>query len=897
MEDIKNQQNKSGIRADYQCEFMQNYVAESTIDSGKGIESIKTGSDGAVVFFIDKNSSLTALISRSGSDSGWDTVTLSTPGFTATAFDLNHDEKTSKFRLCFAETKNGRSELRVSDEILLGEEQLRRFKGSLTYQSKRLSTPERTINHITINSRDVLFSSVLKSADALYHHFTYEDEPQGYTLPENTKTVRQLTIGNLYGDSGVFLLYDMPDNQRTMLFQGFPEAESGQIFQARFETGKLINYFDLVADENGNSVLYTAGEGIYRFKDTNSGREEIAASNITYTRLDVSKNKDNVTLWAIGAGTGEKCLYYLTNTYYQIGDSGNQLVAGSKWTAPLPMYQNIVEFSAIRGQDYVNQLFLFSNSVNNGAPGLVHFWQDAVSTTWQETPIGVADLDSTIELNTYSTEVNFSKEVSSVQVDGKISISCEQSTVLYINNKKHFLTTGNEIELDYINRIHIICPTDSLAAPVITISAPFLDAPLHIDPARGVAEKLKEKIKSGADLGRLKKQNGELLVKGNFDKKTLDKVASAINHIADTAVTLGGQHTEPSNPGQSHLVMQAAFSDNLVMAGGTIPAGTTFLTDIGNAIGDIFYSVKKGFMEITDFIIEKIGQGVQFIIEVGGKVIRWIAKAAKDAMSFLEKVWEKVKVFFKDLVEFLAFLFDWDDIKDTKEALKMTIIKGLHAVSPGLKELEVMALTKIRELKKNLEQVLGFDDPSLNKNFSELADSPAPYEGKQLDSRTNWVDSKKDLIFGNAGVQSDGMDINQLSNLKDTTDDPDLKSVLDLLIDMFKGKLSLGEFMRKMAKVIIDLTFNVIETIVNELFKLIIDSVDFIVNALTAEVHVPLLSDLYKKISGSGLSIVDFMSLVIAIPMTIGYKLANHSAPFKDMTAEQFSNNIVASLA
>ncbi|RBL89761.1 hypothetical protein [Chitinophaga flava] len=888
MEDNKNQQNKSGIRADYQCEFMQNYVAESTIDSGKGIESIKMGDDGAVIFFIGKNGVLTALIAANGSDSGWDAVTLSTEGFTATAFDIYHDEKTSKFILCFAETKDGQTTLRVSDEISLGEDQLKKFKGSLNYRSKKLASPERTINHITIHSKGVLFSTVLKSTDALYYHFEYKDEPQAYTLPENTKTIRQLTIGSLYGGAGVFLLYDMPDNNRTMLFQGFPEAEGEEAFEHRFETdkGKTINCFDLVADEQGNSVLYTAGDGIYRFKDTREGKEKIADVNINYTRLDVSKNNGEITVWAIGKGTGEACLYYLTNNYYQIDRSGNQQLTESNWTKPLPMYQNITEFSAIRGKDYVNQLFLFSDSVNNGAPSLVHFWQDAVSKNWQEMAVGVANLDNSVELNTYTTEVNFSKEVPSAQANGKISISSKENTILYINNKKHFLTIGKHIELDYINRINIICPVDSLAAPAITISAPFLDAPLHIEPAKGIAEKLTEKIKSGADLRSAKKQNGELLLKGSFDPKKLDSVASAINNIAGTAITLSGQGKE--NP--PNAITQVTF-------GGTIPADAIFLTDIGNTIGDIFYSIKKGFMEITRFFIEKVAQGVQFIIEVGGKVIRWIANAAKDAIIFLEKVWEKVKVFFKDLVEFLAFLFDWNDIKETKEALKMAITKGLKSISPGLKELEAMALDKIRGFKKNLEQVLGFDDPSLNKNFSEMANSPAPYEGKRLDSRMNWMDSKKDVVFGNTGVQSDGVDVNKLSNVKDTSHDPDLKTVLDLIIDLFKGKLLLGEFIKKMAKVIINLTFKAIEAIVKELFKLIIDSVDFIVNALEAEINVPLLSDIYKKISGSSLSIVDFISLIIAIPMTIGYKLANNSAPFKDITAEQFSNNIVASLA
>lgn len=218
----------NGVTVQYQCEFMENYVAESTVDAGKGIKSIKIGNDGAIIFFISKSGILTAVITSNGSDTGWGIAELSHPGYQTQSFDFYYDETQKTFRLCYSQRKGKLSELLVSDEVVLNDENLEKFKSILNYQHKRLSQPERTIGPITMDKRGVLFGSLLETTDALYHYFEYQNQPTAYTLPENTKTVTQLSVGRIYGDYGVFILYDM-GNARTMLFQGFPEGDGGSI--------------------------------------------------------------------------------------------------------------------------------------------------------------------------------------------------------------------------------------------------------------------------------------------------------------------------------------------------------------------------------------------------------------------------------------------------------------------------------------------------------------------------------------------------------------------------------------------------------------------------------------------------------------------------------------------
>lgn len=289
-------------------------------------------------------------------------VSLSEAGYEVSSFDFYYDEVHQKFRICFSQRKNQLSELLVSEEIVLNQTHLEQFKSYLKYESKRLSQPSRIVDHITMDQRGVLFSTSFEKTDALYHYFEYHRQPENYTLPENTIQAKQLSVGRLYGDYGVFVLYEIGKNG-TMLFQSFPEKEGAEISQYRFETGEVISCFDLLEDEAGNSILYVAGKGIFKFDSPDDEKEQVAPKTISYSKIDVSKNDDDVTIWALDKK--DRYLYYITNTFQQIDARGNYLNTIQRWTLPLKMHEGITEFTAIKGDNFTNQLFYLILVPNN----------------------------------------------------------------------------------------------------------------------------------------------------------------------------------------------------------------------------------------------------------------------------------------------------------------------------------------------------------------------------------------------------------------------------------------------------------------------------------------------------------------------------------------------------
>lgn len=64
----------------------------------------------------------------------------------------------------------------------------------------------------------------------------------------------------------------------------------------------------------------------------------------------------------------------------------------------------------------------------------------------------------------------------------------------------------------------------------------------------------------------------------------------------------------------------------------------------------------------------------------------------------------------------------------------------------------------------------------------------------------------------------------------------------------------------------------------------VIRSVEKILNA---SINIPFFSHLYKEISGDDLSVNDLICLLIAIPMTVLYKVGEGEAPFQDNGEKQ----------
>ncbi len=874
MENKESLPQESGITVNYHCELMQNYVPESIIDFGKGLRCVKADEDEAFLFFIDKLGQLQVLVHSDITGSGWRMHTISDSGYEVTAFGVFENQTHGQFRISYARRKGGLSELLVSEYIGIATIDNDIWKPEYNWQQKTIERKERIIDHITMDEQGLLFSANYTRTDANFYYFKYDSQPVAYSLPENATSVRQITLGKLGNSYGVFLLYYVQQN-RTLLFRGLQPDKYGSVAQYRFDTGAEIESFDLLPDDNGNSVLYTSGKGIFRFQNPYSGKEEIVspAHELRFHKIDVSRFKKDIAIWVIGKKNGKPGLYYINNRTYDAG-SANSTVDNA-WTRPLQMQADIEEFESVKGRNLINQLYLLGQSKDKKEEGLLHFWQDKVSTQWHEQFLHIDNLNFSREIESYTIELGFTAEKMQQMFDRKVAISSDENIVIYINNRRYFLIDETPVTLDLAQNqmINIIYPVKSLQAGKVILSGDFLDDTIEIDPSSGIMKKIKMQLSTPEALKNAKTQTGNKLIKG-VSEKELASIAKAIAQMGDA----------------NEQIASGTTGTLSVQAGATTRGSSG--NWLSNAIGDLYHAVERGFETVTRFVVETAGKIYKVIIEIAGQVFDFLVDTAKKVVAFVEKVFNSVKSFFNDLFDYLAFLFNWDDIIETKNALKAYTLNLFTGFEEGIGGFEKVVVSFIENIQKDIQYDLGIE--GINDPRKSANDSGG-------DSRTNWVGSKKSYIEQgkSEGIQS--MPGQMKDAILSAFDDilPTLLKYKDLLVDslsgvadkfyaFFMGDLSIVDLLKYIALSLANVGLELAKDLVKLLFKTLKATVRAVIGTLSTALNIPFFSALYKAITGAELSILDLICLLIAIPTTAAYKIGVGEAPFKKLNSQEF---------
>jgi hypothetical protein len=887
MDNKKSLLQQSGIRVGYHSELMQNYVSESIINFGKGLQTVKHTKDEAFLFFIDNKNALQVLVHSTTEGSGWKMHQVSETGYKVTAFNV-FEEKVAdmpSFRISYARAKGGVNQLLVSNLLVIQNIDTKTWNCNYQWTSKQVVQPEREIDHITLDQQGLLYSTNATKADANYCYFKYAAQPAKYTLPENGREAKQIQLGKYGGYFGVFMLYYI-GKEKTMLFQAIEEDDDEEILQKRFLRDIDINGFDLLPDAEGNSVLYAAGDGIYRVidRETDNGIKSVVETivkadvGLKFTTINASQLNDEVAVWTVGKSGAKTGLYYNTNRTY---NDNQQAGVGKNWTPPMQMLGNISNFVSVKGENLLNQLYLFDAE----AQQLVHFWQDAVTTKWKEQALQIENMDHTIDIQSYTIHLNFTADKMDSLKGKKIGISSAENIAVYINNQRRFLTEQTPVMYDVETNqmINIVFPVDSLEASSIILSGDCLDNAIEINPTSGVMKKLAAKLSSADALKNAKTQKGESLVDKNTNDSTLKEVAKAIADMnkADSNVAKA--------PQLMAMGAATALSDTNILGGG-------FWDATKSALGDVWHAVEKGYAMIEEYTIKFLDNACRVVMKIAGQIFDFIIDTVKKVVAFVVKVFNKIGTFFKKLFEFLAFLFNWEDIIATKRALKGYTLGIIEGFEDNLTKIQNFLVGYLQEVQDKVRKELEWD------KLSEANKKPSTNNTE--DSRTSFVSSKKEYLakdkeetiqnlpkdLQNALADGFGSIMEGLTKYQDLILQS-LNIVGSKFMAFFKGEISLIDLLKYIALSLANIGLEIAKDIINLLFNAIKALINIIKISLKGSINIPFFSALYKKVAGDDLSVLDLICLLIAIPTTVGYKLGMGEAPFKALNEKDYINS------
>lgn len=866
------------VRVDYYSELMNNYFPESTIEAGEDLRSLMVDEDKPMLFYLSKEKHLKALLRSEGSASGW--IELPFSENEVASFELEYNVDENHFQIAKVEG----NKVWISDEISLDTTQFETLDKRISWSSLEADTSEETINRVSIGIEHVLFATTTPNDDAVYYVALLDDmEPARYTLAEHGQKIVQFELGQFLYDNGVFLLYDMV-GERSMIFQSFPDSEYDKTTKSRFETGEFIHCFTLLKAENGNDIIYAAGNQIHEF-DTIDGEQNFRVTTLpanlkTIKKIRAARHGNERSVWALDTNG----LYYQTNHFFE--QKTQQFTTG-KWTLPILMAKDAEQFTCLKGRGIRNQLY--SINTKHGSE-LTLLWQDAVTTLWNSEKVTVKAADSLKEIESYSAHVRFKTTAVTKTFSGtRVKLKADSNLFIYVNSESYHIGPNREatISLGIAPEFTIVVPVSDIAASSIFLNADFLEKEETINLTGKVFERLQSRIETSNGLGNLTKPDGSSLVPEGTDADTLKGAAEGIQQMFSLADTMQKEEHSAATSTSFALNGGGGNSANASSVGlqGALPQhGITF--------GDFLHAIWDTAVNAVEFVAEKIKEGVQFVIKIGEEIFAWVVKTLREIGSFIQKIFDAIKVFFEDLFEFLAFLFDWDSILETKNAFKDFANNAILCLRGEIKHIK-------KFIDDTLEQEIAKFSPELVDVPGDLSlvDPSGPAKDQDADPRANWLNSKKDVISGGKQrsladqIPKDFTSVIESFFLEMKTileeSGAGFKLQMDIIFDGFQqvitGKMTFVDFLKLLMQKLAGLSLFLVKQLMDVILVSLEKLIEVALVGLNKEWHIPLISDLYKEITkGDALTFIDVVCLFIAIPATVLYKIGEGEAPFEN---------------
>lgn len=877
---------EDNVTVDCYSELMNNYFPESSIKAGEDIRSLMVGEEKPMLFYLTKDKLLKAILRSEGSASGWIELPFSKNEVASFEIEYNVDE--NHFQIAKVEN----NKVWISDEISLDTTQFETLDKSISWNSLEADTKSEKINKVSIGVEHVLFATTTSNDDALYYVALLDEmEPSKYTLAEHGETIVQFELGQFLYNNGVFLLYDM-EGARSMIFQSFPDEDYDKTTKSRFEAGEFINCFTLLKAENGNDIIYAAGNQIHEF-NTIDGEQDFTVTTLPaklngIKKIRAARHDDERSVWALDS----KGLHYQTNSFF---DQVSQQFINDRWTLPIAMAQDADQFTCLKGKGIRNHLF--SINTKHGSE-LTLLWQDAVTTLWNKQTVTVKAVDSLKEIESYSAHVQFkSKTVAKTFAGTKVKISADSNLFIYINSESYHIGPEQEatIQLGVVPEFTIIVPVSDIASSRIFLNADFLKQKETVSITGKVFDRLQDRITKANGLENLEKPDGSSLVPQGTNPQTVQNAAEGIHQLFSVADTM----KEEKGKG----FKATSFAIKGVNSGNATSLELqNSLPNHGITLGDFLHAIWDTATTVMDFVVEKVKDGVQFVIKIGNEVFAWVVKTLREIGSFIQKIFDAIKVFFEDLFEFLAFLFDWDSILETKNTFKDFANNAIVSLKGEIKHIK-------KFIDDTLEKEIAKFSPELVEIPDKLSkiDPSAPSEDNSADPRSNWLNSKKDVISG--GKQNSLTDqipkdlssviesfFHEMKVILEKTG-AGFESQFHIIFEGFKdviaGKLTFVDFLKLLMQKLAGLSLFLVKQLMDVILVSLEKLIDVALVGLNKVWDIPLISELYKEITkGDELTFIDVISLFLAIPTTILYKIGEGEAPFKNYNSRE---NFVAS--
>lgn len=679
-------------------------------------------------------------------------------------------------------------------------------------------------------------------------------------------------------------------------------------------------------NSSGVSNLFVAGTaGLYLFTPDNQGDQAASVQIVTNaivagaSSLAAVTDANRTAVWSLNPQG---------DLFYMMCPAGSEADSTS-WSNPVPIVSSAEAFAFFLNLNASSNV-LFANV--NGQ-GLIQLTQDPVTTEWMQRSI-LLPSTSTSDMavyNSYTTHIQIVDDNGVAAPNAAVAITATSPVNVYINDVYYLLSsTAVQTTADMTGVITVIQETQSLSAVCFSVALNSTrSVVVNINPMSNALATLAT-IQTGSDLTAVNVTNADgthqPLVPAGTSSNDVDAAATSLVHFVNISSSLppdgspqssnaAAGSTVPPVWGVSFTNGALAYheGDDAVqslglqtpsarpmpsmpsMSGGAISGSIDSAIEV--AAGDFFQWIKVAYDDVDSFVVQQAEGLYHFMVTIGNDVYDVVLDCISHVAHAVELVFNKIGVFFEDLIKWLGFVFEWGDILRTHAVLKNVINCYIAQCINNLSGAST-------QLKNTFTQVESYIDAwaGIPNNF------PASLTGSTLDSTTascqpgpgqnspqsNWAlhHLKSNAASGTTTAQPNS---GVLSS--------DIESVLQPLVDAVATELSVvkvnaanfqsdvidkihqlsfSQLVEAVMGILTDALMESIENLLVTAIDILIALTDGIIDSLNATIDIPVISSIYQQVTNDDLSLLDLTCLVAAIPITIGYKIVANAAPFPD---------------
>lgn len=703
-----------------------------------------------------------------------------------------------------------------------------------------------------------------------------------------------------------------PNNMREVVRLQLADTGAGLYTAVRDFDGKISMVFNLNYVEfsiNSNMPYGVFGSYVNLMVDQNGPlktAEKISGLTSTSGKAHIYATDDDGKLWVIR----------------QTGTTGDQFNPW-KWSAWHPLGNSCAHLANNHGSRTTSELFTI------GADNTVYLLEQSPRTKhWSTKQVRrPSHMQEEVDYVTqYRTEVTLRDENDGPAAGVAVQISVEEACDLWIGAAHHRAEPRSPVTAttDHSGRVLVSTLALGLHTSSMTFQADGASEPHTVYPPQHCHDFL---------AGKVTRRNGQ-----TFDKegralqqpldangKPFDLGGNPPDGVWALAATVIARATNvaPRRAPTEQAAVAAQAAPGRDRAAGSPLDG--FWDELEQYAEDVYHAIYQGFFKIVEAKVEDEVLSITLELKnIGQRVLSFALSTIHDIVNAVNSAFQWVKATAEKVLAWLKELFDWHDIWQMKCVFEHLITSPIAALKYGDEQAQLIVANLIKGYKaqvtgylKEAETVFGSTTlMQLTRRRSNSLQAGASDGGSLIEqmlgsSRTsahgNWLFSTVMSHLDTGVGLSAPINTALQAALQDFIDEArnsglfqDLTKAEQDLRDKLLSKListpallnfTVCDLLTELGD-LIDIALDLLELTAETALKLIGLALDCILETLYKPLDIPLLSWLYTHTicpddtsKKQGLRLIDLISLLMAVPGTIAYKLVHHNKP--PVTAEQ----------